>query len=132
MESKTLGIHLVAELGGCLPALLDNEQQLKDLLRSGLKRCGLHELRSIAHKFDPVGVTVVSIINESHVAIHTYPENQHASIDIFHCSTDSTSLFELLDYLKADLQAQTLEAVELRRGKGIEVIEGVVSTSPVP
>jgi spermidine synthase len=85
----------------------------------------------VSHKFDPVGVTVVSIINESHVAIHTYPENQHASIDIFHCSTESGSLFELIDYLKAGLQAQTLEAVELRRGKGLEVIEGVSIRSAV-
>lgn len=119
---QTSGIHLLAELGGCSSNLLDDEQQLKELLARGLKQCGLHELNSVSHKFNPIGVTVISIINESHVAIHTYPEAGHASIDIFHCSTNSQSLFDLLDYLKKALRAKTVQAIEIVRGDRLKVV----------
>ncbi len=119
---QTSGIHLLAELGGCSSQLLDDEEQLKQLLAGGLKQCGLHELNSVSHKFNPIGVTVISIINESHVAIHTYPEAGHASIDIFHCSTNSQSLFDLLDYLKKALRAKTVQAIEIARGDHLKVV----------
>ena len=121
---QTSGIHLLAELGGCSSHLLDDEQQLKLLLAGGLKQCGLHELGSISHKFNPIGVTVISIINESHVAIHTYPEAGHASIDIFHCSTNSQTQFELLNFLRTSLGAQTTAVVEICRGNRLRIIKG--------
>ncbi|MFQ5752346.1 MAG: adenosylmethionine decarboxylase [bacterium] len=120
---KPYGIQLIAELKGCSPELLNDEKQLKTLLTEGIQKCGLLQLNILSHKFNPVGVTVISIISESHIAIHTYPEAHHASIDIFHCSAEARSLFKLLDFLQARLQAQNVKFMAIARGKKLELIE---------
>ncbi len=115
------GIHLVAELKGCSPGLLNDENNIKRLLVDGINTCGLYYLNIVSHKFDPIGVTVISIISESHIAIHTYPEAQHVSLDIFHCSTESESLFKLLKILSSKFQAQEVKFVEIKRGDKLAV-----------
>jgi len=41
---------------------------------------------TIAHKFHPQGITVVAIIAESHISIHTFPEKNLLTVDIFCCN----------------------------------------------
>ncbi len=120
---KPHGIQLVAELNGCSPNILNDEKQLRSLLTEAIHKCGLYQLNILSHKFDPIGVTVISIINESHVAIHTFPEANHASIDIFHCSNESDSLLKLLNFLKTELNAQEVKFMEISRGSALGVIE---------
>jgi S-adenosylmethionine decarboxylase proenzyme len=120
---KPSGIQLLAELDGCPSGLLDNEALLKKTLVRGIKTCGLHKVSLTSHKFNPIGVTVISIISESHIAIHTYPEANHASVDIFHCSTDSHRLIMLLDFLKKKLKARTVKFAKILRGRSIRVGE---------
>ncbi len=118
---NTSGIHLIAELSGCEPGLLNDENRIKSILIDGLKICGLFYLNISSHKFDPIGVTVISIINESHIAIHTYPEAQHASLDIFHCSTESESLYNLLKFLSSKFGSQTVKFIEIKRGDQLAI-----------
>ena len=113
---NTSGIHIIAEFSGCPPNLLNDEKRLKSILLEGINTCGLFQLNIISHKFEPIGVTVISIINESHIAIHTYPEARHASIDIFHCSPESKSAFRLLSCLSKKLQSQDVKFIEINRG----------------
>lgn len=37
------------------------------------------------HGFSPYGVSGVVVIAESHVTIHTWPEQSYAAVDIFTC-----------------------------------------------
>jgi len=38
-----------------------------------------------SYKFDPHGVTAVALLAESHISIHTWPENGMAVCDVFTC-----------------------------------------------
>ena len=38
-----------------------------------------------SHKFQPHGVTAVALLAESHISIHTWPENGMAVCDVFTC-----------------------------------------------
>ena len=38
-----------------------------------------------SHKFSPCGVTAISLLAESHISIHTWPENGLAVCDVFTC-----------------------------------------------
>ena len=38
-----------------------------------------------SHKFQPQGVTAVALLAESHISIHTWPENGMAICDVFTC-----------------------------------------------
>ncbi|MFQ5707052.1 MAG: adenosylmethionine decarboxylase [bacterium] len=126
---KTSGIQLIAEFIGCRPAVLNDEVLLKNIFLEGIERCGFHPVTITGHKYDPIGVTVVSIINESHIAIHTYPEAHHASIDIFHCSTDSHGVLRLLEFLKSQLQPKSVRFLQMCRGNKLELSENNAITS---
>lgn len=49
------------------------------------ERMNLHIISCNYHQFSPHGVTYVQIISESHVAYHTWPENNYLLIDIVSC-----------------------------------------------
>ncbi len=42
-------------------------------------------LREFEHQYTPYGLTKVLILSESHCIIHTYPEQNFISIDLFVC-----------------------------------------------
>ncbi|MFQ5824068.1 MAG: adenosylmethionine decarboxylase [bacterium] len=126
---KNSGIQLIAEFYGCSTDVLNHERILKQVLMDGIEKSNLHQINVTSHKFDPIGITVIAIINESHIAIHTYPEAHHASIDIFHCSTDSYALFRLLEFLQNNLHPKSVKFMEISRGDKLEINESNSITS---
>lgn len=59
-------------------------------------------VKTIKHRFSPQGLTCVSILAESHMALHTYPEISVATITLSSCSEDGYEelLSKLLDFLR--------------------------------
>lgn len=118
---KAFGSQIIAELISCQSDKLSHCQDLEQLLRLGIERFDL-ELKSIhSHQFEPVGVTVIAIIGASHVALHTYPEDGHVSVDIFTCTPGNPGPAQLLAFLKEQLQARWVRSKELIRGQGVDV-----------
>lgn len=118
---KPDGVQIVAELFDCSSVRIDNETFLTGMLTEGILRSGLSLVEIHSHRFEPYGITLIAIIKESHVAIHTYPEADHVSIDIFHCSNDTQSLFVLLQYIKNELKANSIKFIEIYRGCTLRV-----------
>lgn len=120
---KPLGTQLVAEFIYCSSKILNDREALERMLKRAIQKSGL-TLKSITgHQFHPVGVTVIAVISESHIGIHTYPEARHASIDIFTCAAGAGAVGKLLDYLKKQMQPKTVRVVELSRGNPLEIIK---------
>ena len=42
--------------------------------------------KELKHKFKPHGITLIVLLSESHLSMHTWPENKSICIDIFSCS----------------------------------------------
>jgi S-adenosylmethionine decarboxylase len=82
---ERMGKHYLLNLYGCSFSLLDNEFFLCDLLENAAEASGAHVLQTIYEKFDPQGVTVLCLLSESHISIHTWPEKGEAAADIFTC-----------------------------------------------
>jgi S-adenosylmethionine decarboxylase proenzyme len=120
---KPLGSQVIAEFIHCSRDILDDRAGLERLLGKAIKKSGLTLITTSAHKFEPVGVTVIALIGESHVVIHTYPEARHASIDIFTCSNGAHAMKALLKYLKKKLEPETIRVVNVNRGNPLEVRE---------
>ena len=118
---KPSGIQLIVEVSGCSTSILNNEDELKLILLAGIEHSGLSFLKLISHKFDPIGITLICIIKESHIAVHTFPEAQHASIDIYHCSTDMDPHLRLMEFLKENLQARSAKFIEIFRGERLSL-----------
>ena len=67
----TLGKHCFTEVYGCPFELLDNEEFLKQQIIESLNKTSLTLLDISSHKFNPQGVTIVALLSESHISIHT-------------------------------------------------------------
>lgn len=103
------GLHLTADLYGCQceASLLVDADVLAGLCRQAVEKSGL---TLVAEKFftfpdwqqQPGGVTGAALLAESHLAVHTWPELDGVTLDVYVCnfSTDNSLKAEsLLDDL---------------------------------
>ncbi len=68
-----------------------------------------------SYQFSPEGITVVALLTDGHLAIHTYPEVGFAAIDIFTC--DSHSMPEkALAAIKSALVPEKTKNTLIKRG----------------
>lgn len=118
---KPRGTQIIAEFFNCSKDMLNNVDSIEQMLRDGIDRCDLGLVNLSSHRYDPIGITSIAVISESHVAIHTYPEARHASLDIFTCSRSSKASFDLLDYFKETLEPGSTRTAQISRGNPIEV-----------
>jgi spermidine synthase len=68
------------------------------------------------HHFSPFGISGVVVIEQSHLSIHTWPEYQFASIDLFTCG-ETINPWISFDHLKEEFSADHISSIELQRGK---------------
>ena len=80
-----MGDHYLLNLFGCSFSLLDDEHYLIDLLENSAVASGATVVQTISKKFDPQGVTVICLLSESHISIHTWPEEGKAAVDVYTC-----------------------------------------------
>ena len=80
-----VGKHCILELYGCDQRKLDDEAFLRTTITTAAKRAGATLLNLITHRFEPQGVTGLALLAESHISIHTWPENGYAAVDVFTC-----------------------------------------------
>jgi S-adenosylmethionine decarboxylase len=124
--AKSLGRHVLAEIYGCKPEILNDMQLVEKVMVKAALVAGA-EIREVAfHKFSPQGVSGVVVISESHLAIHTWPELGYAAVDVFTCG-ENVDPWVSCNYIKQEFSAQTVEAKEIQRG----VFNREVSHKPV-
>ncbi len=82
------GIHLIGEWSGCRvrSGLLTRADELVALCVDAAHQAGLTVVGQSAHQFDPDGATVVVLLAESHLAVHTWPELAFVTADVFVCN----------------------------------------------
>lgn len=80
-----MGKHYLLNLYGCSFVLLNDEHYLLGLLEEAAKKSGATIIQSIFKKFDPQGVTAICLLSESHISIHTWPEEGKAAVDVYTC-----------------------------------------------
>jgi S-adenosylmethionine decarboxylase len=105
--------HILFTLKECSPGLLDDEAHIRNVLIMAADQSGSTLLSLSSHKFDPQGVTAIAMLAESHISIHTWPENGMAVCDVFTCGDNATPkngvqyMFERLD--ARDMVSQEFE-----------------------
>tara|TARA_R100001480_G_scaffold140499_1_gene137773 strand:- start:56 stop:391 length:336 start_codon:yes stop_codon:yes gene_type:complete len=77
--------HILFTLKGCKYGLLDDEAHICNVLTNAATLAESTLLDVSSHKFSPHGVTAVALLAESHISIHTWPENGIAVCDVFTC-----------------------------------------------
>lgn len=113
---KSLGRHILVEFHGCSAEILNDVPRIEQGMLSAAKQSGATIISSVFHHFSPFGVSGVVVIQESHLAIHTWPEYQYAAVDLFTCG-DSVNPWVSYESLKTAFEAAHGSAIELNRGQ---------------
>ncbi len=108
-----LGRHLLADYWCCRELTVAEWEAAigEAVLATGLTLLELH-----VHPFQPVGVTAAAILSESHLTVHTWPEEDYVAIDLFTCGT-AQATHAALDILEGWLVPQHKVVVEVERGR---------------
>ncbi|WXH28371.1 S-adenosylmethionine decarboxylase proenzyme [Myxococcus stipitatus] len=112
----TTGQEWLVDASGCSPGLLKDAAGLAALFEELIV---LLDLKVVGqpqwHVFpEPGGITGLTLLAESHLAIHTFPEHGFAALNVYCCRPRERPDFESL--LARHLGAASCEAREVKRG----------------
>ncbi|MGZ3654410.1 MAG: polyamine aminopropyltransferase [Bdellovibrionota bacterium] len=112
---NALGRHILVEFSGCSPDILNDVEVIESAMVDAARNAGATVIQSSFHHFSPFGVSGVVVIQESHLAIHTWPEYGYAAVDLFTCG-ESVDPWISFDHLKVAFKASGHSSIEMYRG----------------
>lgn len=122
MEYSTFGRHVAVDAWGVDFEKLNNADWLQAQMIEAAERCGATVLSVQSKQFEPQGATVLVLLSESHVSIHTYPERGFAALDCYTCG-ETVDPQVAIDYMMSVLQPKQMHAKKLIRGMGEMKVE---------
>ena len=111
---SALGNHILVEFMGCDPNIMNDVSTIERDMVGAAQKAGATVINSTFHHFNPFGVSGVVVIQESHLAIHTWPEYGYAAVDLFTCG--EMDAWISFDFLKECFKAKQYSAIEMKRG----------------
>lgn len=122
------GLHLTADLYKCRcqDAWLTNAQQLCDWCVQAVQAAGLQPVDQLFHAIpgndaSTAGVTATVLLAQSHVCLHTWPEQRAATLDVYvgnFNGDQSAQARELMSALIGRFEPEWTEQRSLDRGDG--------------
>ena len=106
--------HVLFTLKGCPYELLDDEAHIRNVLVTAARVSKSTLLDVASYKFHPHGVTAVALLAESHISIHTWPEDRSAVCDVFTCG-EHTSPRTAAVYMHEAMDASDITMEVLKR-----------------
>ncbi len=90
-ESRIIGMHVFGNLYDLDPKVINDKELLTKTVLDAIKIANmtLVEHRSWGFGGKKGGISVMALITESHVVLHTWNEYRYATLDIYTCGTTS-------------------------------------------
>jgi S-adenosylmethionine decarboxylase proenzyme len=83
------GHHLLVDIKSVNGKFLNSEEKLAQAMIDLVELSGLTMLSYHCHRLQPVGVSCVGVLLESHISIHTWPIPGAICMDLFTCGPNS-------------------------------------------
>lgn len=112
------GCEWIVEAHGCAPSSLADLARLHALFDYLIGAMNLHPIADPAwHQFPgPGGITGLSLLAESHIACHTFPEFGSLCLNVFCCRPRPDGDFE--SYLRKEFGAAAVHVRRIERPYG--------------
>jgi S-adenosylmethionine decarboxylase len=112
--ARYAGTHLIVDLWGA--ERLDDLAHVEAALRDAVTAAKATLLHIHLHHFTPnQGISGVAVLAESHISIHTWPENGYAALDVFMCGGAEPQA--TIEVLRAAFNPDRLAVEEILRGR---------------
>ncbi len=112
---RALGRHILAEFYNCEKEILNDVGKIEELMVEASNVIKATVVNQSFHRFEPHGVSGVVVIAESHLSIHTWPEYNFASVDVYTCG-NKIDPWIAYEYLNKELNAGGSNVLEVKRG----------------
>ncbi|MCX8196355.1 MAG: adenosylmethionine decarboxylase [Acidilobaceae archaeon] len=112
-KPRVYGYHVYGDLYECDEEVLKDEERLRKIVEEAAKRGNMTLLDVKSWKIGE-GVSVVGIVLESHISIHTWPEYRFATVDAYTCGAH-TKPGVAFDYIVSMLGAKRVRRGEFER-----------------
>ena len=100
LVKQVVGKHVYGNLYECDTAVISDEEALRRIVMEAVERskCTLHELKSWKFGGEMGGISVIALVTESHIAIHTWIEYNYATVDVYTCGrySDPEAAFDFI------------------------------------
>jgi S-adenosylmethionine decarboxylase len=84
-----IGRHLIVNVNNIINFdLLKTIDGVEPLMRKIINEMNLTVVGEVQHQFQPYGATLLYLLAESHLSIHTYVNERYVAIDLYHCSNN--------------------------------------------
>lgn len=113
---ESSGKHMICDFKGIKNIkLLNSCSELNQLLKNICVNYDFQILNEVEHQFTPQGCSILFLLSESHLSIHTFPERNHMSFDIYTCRqySDNNEYNKIYKYLLEMLQASDNSACNI-------------------
>jgi S-adenosylmethionine decarboxylase len=99
-DSRIIGKHVYANLYDPDPRYISNEEMLRKLVVEAAEKANMHlvEVKSWSFGGRKGGVSVIALITESHISIHTWVEYSYATVDVYTCG-DHSDPWRAMEYI---------------------------------
>jgi S-adenosylmethionine decarboxylase len=113
---RCAGAHLIVDLYDA--ERLDDLDHIEETLRRAVDAARATLLHIHLHHFEPNGgVSGVAVLAESHISIHTWPENGFAALDVFMCGNADPDA--CVPVFRAGFRPKKIAVRDLLRGQGV-------------
>ena len=109
-EYKSSGKHMICDIKNIKNTnLLNNAENLKKILKHICAKFDFNVLGELKHIFTPEGCSIIFLLSESHMTIHTFPERKYIAFDIYTCRQyeDDSDYTQIYNYLLKELDADS-------------------------
>ncbi len=111
---RVYGYHIFGNFVDCANVeILMDEEALRNLVVEAA-RVGNMKVLDVKSWRIGLGISVVAIILESHITIHTWPEYGFATVDVYSCGTH-TNPVAAFEYIKSVLKPRVVESGSFER-----------------
>lgn len=77
--------HIMIDMTNLPPQRVNNPAALKSLILNLIKAKGLTYISHLEHEYQPHGYSLIIILAESHLSLHTWPEQNSCMLDVITC-----------------------------------------------
>jgi S-adenosylmethionine decarboxylase len=112
----TVGTEVLVDLYDCQNySLLNNIEELRKISHEAIDLSGATIKKEVYHQFSPQGITLLIVLAESSMSLHTYPEHRYITINIYTCGKKANPL-KAMDYMVNVLKPKNFDGKVITRG----------------
>ncbi|AEE14179.1 S-adenosylmethionine decarboxylase proenzyme [Thermodesulfobium narugense DSM 14796] len=112
---EAIGMHYIVEASGCDPAIIGDPVRAREIFLAAAKVANMDVKAVHFYKFFPSGTSGVVVVSESHISVHTWPENGYAALDVYTCG-EKAQPEKAVEFILQAFRVRHAHITEVQRG----------------